>query len=88
MQITVHLHTILQRQTPEGIINRIEIDIPEGSTLADLIDSLEIQLSVDNMLLAVNHRTAEVDQVLKEGDVVNLMPAISGGCNNETWLKD
>ena len=88
MQITVHLHTILQRRTPAGTINRIEIDIPEGTTLEDLIEILEIELSLDNMLLAVNHRTADVDHILKEGDVVNLMPAISGGCNNEIFPDD
>ena len=79
MQVTVHLHTILQRETPDGLISRLEISLPDESTLAELIEHLEIPLSPDHMLLAVNRRMAELDQVLKDGDTVNLMPAISGG---------
>jgi molybdopterin converting factor small subunit len=79
MQVTVHLHTILQRETPDGLISRLEISLPVESTLAELIEHLEIPLSPDHMILAVNRRMAELDQVLKDGDTVNLMPAISGG---------
>lgn len=79
MQVTVHLHTILQRETPDGLISRLEISLPDESTLAELIEHLEIPLSPDHMILAVNRRMAELDQVLKDGDTVNLMPAISGG---------
>jgi len=79
MQVTVHLHTILQRETPDGTIGRLEMSLPDESTLAELIEHLEIPLSPDHMILAVNRRMAELDQVLKDGDTVNLMPAISGG---------
>lgn len=79
MQVTVHLHTILQRETPDGLISRLEISLPDESTLAELIEHLEIPLSPDHMILAVNRRMAELDQMLKDGDTVNLMPAISGG---------
>jgi molybdopterin converting factor small subunit len=77
--ITVHLHTILQRPTPEGLVDRLEVTLPPGSSLEALINHLEIELELDALLLAVNGRMADADQMLADGDRVNLMPAISGG---------
>ena len=79
MKVTAHLHTILQRQTPEGLIRRLEVELPGGSRVADLLVKLEIMLPIDALLLAVNGRVADPEQILKEGDQVNIMPAISGG---------
>ncbi len=79
MRVVVHLHTILQRQTPEGLVRRLEVDLPGGSRVADLLYSMEIALPLDALLLAVNGRVADPEQVLEEGDQVNIMPAISGG---------
>jgi len=79
VKVTVHLHTTLQRQTPEGLIRRLEVELPGGSRVADLLADLEITLSMDALLLAVNARVAEPEQILQDGDQVNIMPAISGG---------
>lgn len=79
MKVFVHLHTILQKETPGGIKRYLEVSLPDGSTLADLLRHLEIDLDPDAMLLVINGRTAELNQELKENDEVNLMPAISGG---------
>lgn len=78
--LTVHLHTVLQRQTPDGLVNRLSVSLPAGSTLTDLIRFLEIDFPADSMLHVVNGRLAELDQILQDGDRVDLMPAISGGC--------
>ncbi len=79
MKVIVHLHTILQRQTPEGLVNILEVELPPGSYLADLLRHLEIDLSPEAMLLVVNGRVADTTHRLQDGDQVNLMPAISGG---------
>ena len=81
MIVIAHLHTVLQRQTPEGLIRRLEVDLPGGSRVADLLLILEITLPLDALLLAVNGRVADPEQILKDGDQVNIMPAISGGGN-------
>ena len=80
MNITVHLHTILQRQTPQGLVGRMEVSMPPGSSVDDLLEHLDIELAPENLLLVVNGRMAELTQTLRDGDEVNLMPAISGGC--------
>jgi molybdopterin converting factor small subunit len=79
MKVNVRLHTILQRQTPEGLVNQVEVSLPDPCNLVTLLDHLEIALEPEALLLVVNGRTAELDQVLRDGDQVNLMPAISGG---------
>lgn len=80
--VTVHLHTILQRQTPDGLVSRLEVEIPSGSSLADLLEYLAIDLEPEHLLLVINGRVAELNRTLHTGDQVNLMPAISGGNDN------
>ncbi len=79
MKVTAHLHTILQRQTAEGLIRRLEVELPGGSRVSGLMDALEIGLPEEALLLAVNGRLADADTVLQDGDQVNIMPGISGG---------
>lgn len=79
INIVVHLHTILQRQTPNGLVSQLEVQLPPASTLADLLALLKIELASEHLLLVINGRIAGLDQVLSEGDQVNLMPAMSGG---------
>jgi molybdopterin converting factor small subunit len=77
--IDVHLHTTLQRQSPQGRISRLFVDLPEGSTLSILLRRLDIQTNTDELLLVINTRTADLNQVLQDGDDVHLIPALSGG---------
>jgi sulfur carrier protein ThiS len=90
MWVSVHLHTILQKQTDQGLVDRLEVELPGGSRVADLLGKLEIEIHPDALLLAVNGRVAEPERLLEDGDEVNLMPAISGGCSNGlgVWKPD
>ena len=77
--ITVHLHTILQRHTPDGIVDKLEVTLLPGSLMADLLTHLNVKLSSENLLLVVNGRIVDLDHPLADNDRVNLMPAMSGG---------
>jgi sulfur carrier protein ThiS len=79
VKVTVHLHTILQRQTPEGLVRLVEIELPQGGRVIDILSSLAISMPPETLILAVNGRVVDIDQLLVEGDQVNIMPAISGG---------
>jgi sulfur carrier protein ThiS len=79
MNITVFLHTTLQRQFPKVKAGKLSFELPPGSTLEDLIRRLHIKLDIQNTLLVVNGRNVELDHVLLEDDQVHLIPAISGG---------
>ena len=63
-------------------MRRLEVSLPDGSRVGDLLSAMEITMPLDSLLLAVNSRVAEVEQVLRDGDQVNIMPAISGGSLN------
>lgn len=73
----VNLHTSLRRRTPRGTVRRLDLDLPAGSTVADLLGAVEI--GPKGLLLVVNGRTADPGLALAEGDEVDLIPALSGG---------
>jgi len=70
---------VLRRKTPEGIVDRLEVDLPEGATVQALLEAAAIPLSGDALLLVVNGRIVKPEHVLAEGDQVRLVPAMSGG---------
>jgi sulfur carrier protein ThiS len=82
VKVTAHLHTTLQRQTPEGLIRRLDLQLPGNSRVNDLLALLEIKFPPESLMLAVNGRVADADQILEDGDQVNIMPAISGGSSS------
>jgi sulfur carrier protein ThiS len=79
MIVNLQLHTLLQRPSPDGLIRRLQVELPPGSTLQDLLTRQGIVIDDENFLTVVNNRNVEPDQVLKDGDEVDLIPAISGG---------
>lgn len=79
MEVTVHLHTVLARQSAQGVQSRLQLSLETGARLLDLLSQLEIELDPENLLLVINGHWAEADQVLNEGDEIHLIPAISGG---------
>ena len=79
MRVSVYLHTILQRQTPQGIVRQLEVTLPPGSKLLDLLGELNIELNPEHIMLVVNGVVVDEHTMLSDGDRVNLMPAISGG---------
>ena len=79
MHVEVHLHTLLQRQTPEGLARRVDVELLDGSSLLNLLSSLQIEISPEHLLFVVNGRIADVERELHDGDVVHLIPALSGG---------
>lgn len=80
-QITVYiyLHSTLVKYSPDGQTRKLTVNILLNSTLGDLINELGIDPSDLNLLLAVNGKVAEVNQILENQDRVHLMMPISGG---------
>ena len=77
--VEVYLHTILQRHTAQGLQKQLQVTLPTGSNMVDLIRFLQIDLDSDHMLLVVNGKVVEPEYFLQDGDKINLMPALSGG---------
>ena len=79
MHVLVYLHTILQQNTPQGIVRQLEVSLPPGSDMLDLLGELNIELGPEHIMLVVNGVMVNEHTLLSDGDRVNLMPAISGG---------
>jgi sulfur carrier protein ThiS len=79
MKIEVQLHTVLQRQTPQGLQRCIDLEMQPGSTLLDLLHILGLELDPEQLLLVVDSKVVDESYVLMEGEQVSLIPAMSGG---------
>ncbi|GAB4534195.1 MAG: hypothetical protein Kow0063_17070 [Anaerolineae bacterium] len=88
MKVYVKLYATLARsvsgpvlaQYPQGIRagSRIQVELPENSTLADLLDYLALP-SQDVKVSFVNGVAQDLDYRLKAGDEVGIFPPIGGG---------
>lgn len=77
MRIYVRLPTAL-RVTASEARGEMELDVPEGSTIQDVLTSLQI---TRRLPVAVNNGVIERDRerILEEGDKVELFVLIGGG---------
>ena len=65
-------------------VSSVDVDLPEGSTVADLIRVLRSQVSglerlPSTVAVAVNQTYAQPGDVVQEGDEVALIPPVAGG---------
>lgn len=64
---------------PEANGNKFDVEIPEGTTIADLMSRYGVPLSEDSVFL-VNGLTPEgLDQELQDGDNLTAFSAMAGG---------
>ncbi len=79
MLVTVSLHTILQKQSPQGPVDPLEVTLAEGACVRDVLRELDISLNPGGLILVINHRVVDEDTGLMDGDRLDIIPAISGG---------
>ena len=77
MVVTIYLHTILQRRTPDGVQRQMDVTLLSGSKLEDLVYDLGLGLPLDAIVWKVNGRYEKADRILRDGDQVHLIPADS-----------
>lgn len=80
MQITVRLLATYRRYLPEGHDSQggYAVDVPVGCKVSDVLPQIPIPAS-DACTFLVNGSHAHRDQVLQEGDVLAVFPAVGGG---------
>ena len=79
MRVEVRLFATLERFLPSGSRDGVAVlDVPEGSSAADVARRLGIPAGFDRVLL-VNGREAEPERTLVPGDVLDLYPPLAGG---------
>jgi sulfur-carrier protein len=74
MLITIKLFATFR----EGRFKIEEREVPEGTTISDILKSLGIE-EVEIGTLFVKGRHAEIDRVLNEGEAVAIFPLVGGG---------
>ncbi len=79
MKVEVRLFANLAKLLPPGSQKkRATITVKKGTTVADLLDKLEIPLRVTNIVM-VNGVHKDRETELEEGDVISVFPPIAGG---------
>jgi sulfur carrier protein ThiS len=78
MKIRIELVGFLADTGLPGGYKGGEIELPPGATLRAAFEQLGVPQNTP-VLLTINRRAAQLDQVLRDGDIVRLVPPISGG---------
>jgi sulfur carrier protein ThiS len=79
MMITVKLFGTLKRNSPDYHPEKgLKVEIPEGSTVADLLDLLGISKS-QGATVILEGRVLPAEEKLKQGSLVNLFQVMYGG---------
>jgi sulfur carrier protein len=74
MDVEIRLFESLKKHQPRGG----KVRLATGSRVSDLLDALGISMD-DVGVLIVNQSDGRFDQLLRNGDVVTLIPPIGGG---------
>ncbi len=80
MRITVHLYSQLRTYLPPGekFLKEKEWNVPEGSTIKNVVDKLKLPTQVPVTVL-LNKNSTDPSASLKEGDVLHILPMMGGG---------
>jgi molybdopterin converting factor small subunit len=84
VKVEVRLFAKLRERLPDALRGRATLELPEGASVQDLLDSLEIEPRMAQMLL-VNGVQAPRDPAaraalrLAAGDSVAIFPPVAGG---------
>lgn len=78
MRVQVLLFALFREQAGQA---RLQLELPEGSTVADAKALLEAQypLQLTGGLAAINEQLAQSSDPLKDGDELAFLPPVSGG---------
>ncbi|MGD8996506.1 MAG: MoaD/ThiS family protein [Anaerolineae bacterium] len=78
MRITLKLFATFRRYLPpDSQGDACPLEVPAGTLVAEVLDRFDVPTG--GSVILVNGRTAEPGQVLREGDVVAVFPAMAGG---------
>lgn len=81
LSISVRLYSIL-RNRDGRIVNQLELEVPEGSQVADILRLLEVPSDLE-VILAINDQVTTEAAVLQDSDRLAIIPAVAGGAEPE-----
>jgi len=75
VKMIANYRAVLPPEAKKGVV---ELDVPEGLTVYDVISRFDIPLN-DESVIVLNGLTVDLNTPLKEGDMVTAFSAIAGG---------
>ncbi len=78
MQVQVKVFATLRRYVTVAAGDALNIELPEGATIADLINVLKLP-SDQVKVVFVNGRAREDNWQVKPGDEIGIFPPVGGG---------
>lgn len=88
MRITFKLYAMLADHLPQEVDghrrdgNRIELDIPEGTTIQALVERFKLPPRLVHLVLVDGHfihRDDRLTRALKDGETLAIWPPVAGG---------
>jgi sulfur carrier protein ThiS len=79
MIVMVHLHTTIRDRLSQRYKRQFEMELVTNSRVNNLLEMLQIEISEDALIIVVNGKVVSISDTLKNGDRVDIIPAISGG---------
>ncbi len=76
--ITVRLFSILRHRDGQ-IIDKLDLTVAPGTQIGAVMRQLQLPADLD-ILIALNGEVTGPDATVSQGDLLALIPAISGGC--------
>ena len=80
MRITVHIYAYLRYYLPEPekTMHEKEWEIPEGAAVKNILEKLRLPKEV-RVTVLLNNNSVDTKALLKEGDIVHILPQMVGG---------
>ena len=80
MRITVNIYAYLRcyGTAPDPSIWQKEWDLPEGASVSDVLGKLKLPKEV-RLTVLLNGSSVDKNALLKEGDIIHVLPQMSGG---------
>ena len=79
MKIAVKVATILlNKAEPKLATTQFDMDLPDGTDVAGMIEALGLEKRLVGSV-TINKKRSPLDAAIADGDVVAVVPAISGG---------
>lgn len=92
MRVTLLAFGMLRDLLPETGPDGLSLDLPDGSTIADLLDRCRAggdgrPIPWSSIAVAVNREYASANRTLADGDEVALLPPVSGGADDRPYVR-
>ena len=78
MRIEVRLYATLRRCRPERPDGRLDVELPEGATVLEVVNLLGLD-PAEIHLVMINGVGRDLNQPLRQDDRLGLFPPIGGG---------